>query len=204
MEITLALVLPQLLPADVTYEIRAFAGKQDLFRKLEQRMRGYASWASGGGLGICVLLDEDREDCRDLKGRMEQAAAGAGLATKSLPGADGNFHVLNRIVVEELEAWFLGDGAAVCGAYPSVSAHFGQRAAYRDPDAVKGGTAEALERLLIRAGYHGGGLRKTEAAYQIASRMDAERNTSGSFQTFRSGLAALVATVTSQDEPDAA
>ncbi len=33
-----------LLPADRTYVIHAFQGKHDLFRKLEQRLRGYVRW----------------------------------------------------------------------------------------------------------------------------------------------------------------
>ena len=62
------------------------------------------------------------------------------------------------------------------------------QAKYRDPDAITGGTWEALERLLQKAGYFKTGLRKIEAARSIAAHMDPTRNTSQSFQVFRSAL----------------
>jgi len=96
--------------------------------------------------------------------------------------------VLNRIAIEELEAWFFGDVEAVCTAYPGVPATLANRAPYRDPDAVAGGTWEALGRVLKQAGHHGSGLRKGEAARAIAEHMDPARNRSRSFGHFRDGL----------------
>jgi hypothetical protein len=96
--------------------------------------------------------------------------------------------VVNRIVVEELEAWFFGDWSSVCQAYPRVPATIPQQARYRTPDAIAGGTWEALERVLRNAGYFQSGLRKIEAARAIASHMQPEINTSQSFQIFRRTL----------------
>lgn len=45
----------------------------------------------------------------------------------------------------------------------------------------QGGTAEALERILQRAGYFVGGLEKRAAARAIAGRMQVDRNRSPSF-----------------------
>lgn len=103
-----------------------------------------------------MLVDEDREDCRTLKEKLEQSAERAGLRTKSRTSG-AQFTVLNRIAVEELEAWFLGDVEALRVAYPGVSASLGAQAKFRDPDAVAGGTWEALERVLQRAGHFPGG-----------------------------------------------
>ena len=50
------------------------------------------------------------------------------------------FQVLNRIAVEELEAWFFGDVQAIHQAYERVSSSLIVKSAYRDPDAIKGGT----------------------------------------------------------------
>ena len=136
-----------------------------------------------------VLVDEDREDCKQLKNKLEQAALNAGFITKSR--ASGPFMVLNRIAVEELEAWFLGDVEALRAAYPGVSANLGQQAKYRDPDAIAGGTWEALEKVLQRAGYFRGGLGKIELARTLAPYMQADRNRSSSFRCFVAGLAAL-------------
>lgn len=99
--------------------------------------------------------------------------------------------VLNRIAIEELEAWFFGDVEALRAAYPKVPATLGSQARYRDPDAIVGGTWEALERVLQGKGYHRGGLQKIKAAKEIAAHMDPARNRSRSFRVFMEGLAAL-------------
>lgn len=185
-------ILPKLLPPKTTWNLMAFQGKTDLLGKLEARLRGYRSWIPADWR-IAVLLDEDREDCHRLKAKMENAARAAGFQTKSNPRADGRYTVLNRISVEELEAWFFGDVPALVASYPGVSPHLGARSAYRDPDRILGGTWEALERELQRVRYYGGGLPKIEVARNMAAHMVPERNTSTSFQCFRAGLAALCA-----------
>ncbi|HEY5853216.1 MAG TPA: DUF4276 family protein [Aldersonia sp.] len=100
--------------------------------------------------------------------------------------------VLNRIAVEELEAWFLGDVNAICAAYPGVPTTLANRSGLRDPDAVRGGTAEALERVLKQSGDATGGLSKTDAARRIALHMEIENNRSNSFCQFRDGLRRFV------------
>ena len=64
---------------------------------------------------------------------------------------------------------------------------------YRDPDAIAGGTWEALERVLQRAGYFRSGLRKIEAARAIAEHMDPARNRSASFRSFHRTIDQIVA-----------
>ena len=97
-------------------------------------------------------------------------------------------------MIEELEAWFFGDPDALRAAYPRVSRTLERKARYRDPDAVPGGTWEALLRVLQRAGYYKGvPLPKLEAANRIAQHMDPERNRSRSFQAFRAGLECIIA-----------
>ncbi|MGH7753687.1 MAG: DUF4276 family protein, partial [Gemmatimonadales bacterium] len=63
--------------------------------------------------------------------------------------------------------------------------------AFRDPDGIAGGTWEALERVLQRAGYFKAGLRKIEAARTISNNMDPDRNRSASFTAFRDALREL-------------
>ncbi len=58
----------------------------------------------------------------------------------------------------------------------------------RDPDAILGGTWEALERVLKRGGYFKTGLRKMECARMVAQQMVPARNTSTSFQAFNSAV----------------
>ncbi|HUW30965.1 MAG TPA: DUF4276 family protein, partial [Planctomycetota bacterium] len=95
-----------------------------------------------------------------------------------------------RLAIEELEAWYFGDWEAVRAAYPRLPGTIPAR--YRDPDAVKGGTWEALERLMQKAGYFRGGLRKIELAGMVAPNMDPARNASSSFKAFSAALADMV------------
>jgi hypothetical protein len=112
-ERALLALLPKMVGPDVTFVIRPFEGKRDLLAKLPGRLRGYAHWIGETNTKVIVLVDEDRQDCLRLKADLERAADDAGLATKTAAGDGQRFVVLNRIVVEELEAWFFGDCDAV-------------------------------------------------------------------------------------------
>ena len=79
-------------------------------------------------------------------------------------------------------------------SYPRVPATVPSQAKYRVPDAIAGGTWEALERVLQKAGYFKTGLAKIEAAKAIAANMMPDRNNSRSFQVFRHALAEMAAT----------
>lgn len=95
-------------------------------------------------------------------------------------------------MIEELEAWFFGDVEAICQAYPKVSPNLAKQQQYRDPDGIKGGTWEALERVLQKAGYHPGGLEKYKASSDISQYMNPESNRSKSFQVFYQGLLEII------------
>jgi len=189
-EAALENLLPRLLGAGTSFFIHPFNGKADLLANLSSRLRAYRRWLPRDWR-IVVLVDEDRQDCRALKGELESAARNAGLMTKSAAGGGADFQVLNRLAIEELEAWFFGDAAALRAAYPRVPPTLNRNARYRDPDAIAGGTAEALERILRRSGYYGARMPKIETARRISASMDPRINQSHSFQVFRSGLAAL-------------
>ena len=166
-----------------------FEGKQDLLKNLPARLKGYKPWLPEDWR-IMVLIDEDREDCFQLKATLEEVAQAAGFVTKSSALPQDNFQVVNRLAIEELEAWFFGDIEALRQGYPKVSKTFQRRRKFRDPDAIEGGTHEALGRLLKR--YHPKWLPKTIVAQNIAPHMEACRNTSKSFQVFVEGLKACV------------
>ena len=180
-------LLPKILPSNVTSNIHTYQGKPDFFKKVPNRLKGYQPLLPPDGK-ILLLIDEDREDCLKLKKQLEDMAISAGLIPKSSCQKYKSFQVLNRIVVEELEAWFFGDVEAICQAYPKVSANLAKQKGYRDPDAIKGGTWEALERVLKKAGYHPGGLDKPKASSEISKYMNPKSNRSKSFQVFYQGL----------------
>ncbi len=181
-----------MLPREATFAIHPHQGKRDLMEHLRSKLRAYSKWIPPEWR-IVVLLDRDSDDCHKLKAVLENEARTVGLVTKSARRLHRPFQVLNRIAIEELEAWFFGDVPALCDAYHGVPATLGARAPYRDPDGIKGGTWERLEQVLQRAGYYKAGLPKTEAARAIARCMNPARNRSHSFNVFKSGLESLSA-----------
>ncbi len=180
MEAFLRGLLPRLLPRDRTFEIHAFQGKDDLLRKLAARLRGYAHWLPPDWR-ILVVVDRDDDDCHVLKTRLDGIAHDCGLRTDR---ARPDWQLVNRIAIEELEAWYFGDWAAVQASYPRVSATIPGKQAYRDPDAIAGGTWEAFERILQRHGYFKTGLPKVEVARAIAAHIEPRANSSPSFNAF--------------------
>lgn len=184
-------LLQRVAPA-ATLRFVTFQGKADLLKQLPRRLKAYANWMPGDYY-LVVLIDEDRQDCAQLKAQLEAAAQQANLPTKSRPAPNGRFVVLNRIAVEELEAWYFGDIAALRAAYPRVSDSLHRQRRFRHPDQISGGTWEMLERVLQQAGYYAGGISKTRVARDIAPHMQPDRNLSPSFQQFMHGIRALLA-----------
>jgi hypothetical protein len=185
MEAALGFLMPK-LAGNATFQVHTYRGKEALLGRLPGRLKAYRQTLQPGWL-ILVLVDLDDDDCHALKQTLEREAAAAGLMTRTR-ATGSQFDVLNRIVIEELEAWYFGDWKAVQTAYRRVPVTIPSRTPYRDPDAIKGGTSEALLRIIKRAEYFADGLSKLQLAEKIAPHMDPARNTSRSFQVFRDAL----------------
>ena len=190
MEAFLAAWLPRFLPADCSFEIHPYRGKGALLRKIGDRLRGYAAWMPAE-YRIVVIVDRDRDDCGELKSRLEDICGSAGLRSKRSGGPD--WQVATRIAIEELEAWYFGDWQAVRQAYPRVSPNIPGQARYQNPDAIAGGTWEAFERVLQKHGYFRQGLAKVQAATAVGQHIDPDRNLSRSFAAFRDAVAQAAA-----------
>ncbi len=190
-EAALLLLVPRIVGPSVTFNVHPYQGKPDLLSKLPGVLRGYRAWLPPDH-AIVVLLDNDRDDCRALKARLERMATDAGFATKSTAHAASGFQVVNRLAVEELESWFFGDVAALRAVYPRISKSLEHQRRYRHPDTIAGGAWEALERVLQQADYHRTGAPKIQVARDVSSHMRPERNRSKSFQVFRQGLLDLI------------
>jgi hypothetical protein len=180
-EAALSVLVPKIVPA-CSFRLHPHQGKPDLLKQLPHKLAAYARWIPKDSR-IVVLLDEDRSDCLNLKKSILDMAHRARLPSP----------LLCRIAVEELEAWFFGDIPALASAYPGVPKGLGGKKKYRNPDAINGGTWEALERVLQEAGHFSSGLAKITAARAIAQHMNVEQNTSHSFQVFREGLRRIAA-----------
>jgi hypothetical protein len=191
----LGILLPRLVGKRVVdWKIVDHGSKHRLLKDLPSRFAGYAGRLAREDIRVLVIIDRDDDDCRHLKAKLEKIAADAGLSTKSAPDAKGGFRVVNRLVIEELEAWFLGDVPALCTAYPGVPMSLSRKKGFHQPDAISGGTWEKLLQVLQRAGHYRARERlpKNEVARRVAACMEPGRNCSPSFQHFLSGLEALL------------
>ncbi len=172
---------------------RSFRGKYTLLKELPAFLKGYTKRIrQGERLRVLVLVDRDVEDCEVLKQKLESIALQSGLITRSIATTNTPFQILNRIAIEALEAWFLGDPEAIRQAYPhakeKVSQHIKR---LPNPDAVMDAW-ETLEKILKDSGYRRDDLRKTQVAQRIAHHMQPDRNRSQSFRVFREGLSACL------------
>jgi hypothetical protein len=181
-ELVLQALVPKIVDPGVSFAVRRFQGKQDLLKRLPGALRGYGARLAWEALRIVVLIDRDTDDCLKLKKTLVRMSEEAGLSADA---------VLHRIVIDELESWFLGDVPAMRTAYERLPKDFGKQARYRDPDDT-GKASRALEDHLRSKGYHRNGLAKTVVAEAVAPHMDIENNRSKSFQVFRDGLRRLV------------
>lgn len=185
-------LLPRLLQGRARAKVINLGSKYKLLKALEHRLRAYrARIDKGEDLHIMVLVDRDDDDCVQLKARLEQAAVVAGLPTKTQPEDYDRFCVVNRIVIEELESWFIGDPAALRKAFTKLPAINGASGIFRNPD--NGGTWEALHRFLKKHGIYRNSYPKIEAARRIAPHMNIAQNRSASFGQFVAGIKAILA-----------
>lgn len=87
MEAALRLIIPKII-GSLSFDVYPFQGKDDLLKKLPERLRGYANWLPPD-YRIVVIVDRDDEDCDELKQRLERAAIDAGLTTRMQAGPLG-------------------------------------------------------------------------------------------------------------------
>ena len=120
-EAALQKLLPKIVGQEVSFRIITHQGKKDLIKNIPKKLRAYSKWITNE-IKIVVLVDLDRDDCGELKLKLNNAAEDAGLKIKTSIGElSSDFQVLNRIAIEELESWFLGDKKAIHKSYNKVS-----------------------------------------------------------------------------------
>jgi hypothetical protein len=188
-EETMKHLLPKIVGSRAEAKVINMRNKSRLLKDLPSRLRAYRQRIDNGeNLRIVVLVDRDQDDCEALKQRLEDMARDAKLATKTQTDENERFFVVNRIVVEELESWFIGDTAALREAFPSLPQKFPGNFSNAD----NGGTWERLHRFLKKNGIYRSSYPKIDAARKIAPHIDPDRNRSRSFRQFCSGVEALL------------
>ena len=164
--------------------------KRILLDRLPKILQGYGRSLDDIGLpaAVVVVVDLDGRDCLTFKREL--------LAV--LNACRPRPRTLFRIVIEESEAWLLGDPEAVKAAYPETKDSVLDRYVQDSicgtwevlADAVHpGGSARLKE-----SGYPATGAAKCEWAENIAPHLDVDGNRSRSFQVFRDGVKALSGT----------
>ena len=145
-----------------------------LLDQLPRLLRGYIKTPNIDA--VVVVLDADARDC--------SASCGAERLT------------LFRLAIEEMEAWYLGDRAALQAAYPKARMqaldNYQQDAVCGTwellADAIHDGGARAVQ----RAGWPLPGEVKHEWADRIGPHLDPDTNHSPSFGKLRDGMRRLV------------
>lgn len=158
---------------------RPIPSKSGLYDLLPAKLRAYQSLAPDQQILIVVVHDSDENDPHAYYRQLE-------YLFRSL--SPDHYFVIG-IAVEELEAWLMGDFAAIQQAYPEADR---DRWSRYQQDSVCGTWEELAYVLegrkkaqqLIRLGYPAVGIYKGEWAQRIAPYMDARRNRSPSLQSF--------------------
>jgi len=167
---TLRVLLPKLLPNEMTFQLLSYEGKQDLEKAIIHQLRQWRIPQTH----FVIMRDQNSDDCVKLKQRLKKLCQQAGK-----PNA------LIRIVCHELEAWFLGDLAAVEKSFEIKGlAKQQNKQKYREPDKLAN-AAEELRKLVKN-------YRKLGCARAIAPNLSLTNNRSHSFQVFITGIQKLV------------
>ena len=100
--------LPHMGVPENRFEVFPHGGKRGLVAEFHRLIRSRRD----PGVRFVILVDQDRDDCRKLKRKIqaraqEKCAAQAG-------------RLLVRVACREAEAWYLGDMAALREAYPDI------------------------------------------------------------------------------------
>ena len=199
----LAQLLPRILGgqgAPHTWRLKAYKGvgrippglsakadpaKRILLDQLPRLLRGFGN--TPGIDAVVVVLDADRRDCKAFLHELTVVAKSCKPAPTTL----------FRLAIEEMEAWYLGDHAALHKVYPRAKREVLDRYVQDSvcqtwemlADAVLAGGAAAIK----KAGWTRAGELKHEWAEKLGAVMNVDQNVSPSFCKFRDGLMRLVA-----------
>ncbi len=179
---------------DVTYDCKSFGGigylpksgsakdikTGKLLNDLPMNLRAFSRKLQGMPAAIFVVLDNDTRNPEEFRQQLERVAQHNMIVTD---------HVF-CLAIEEMEAWLLGDEAAILTAYPKASLR--HLHAYQQDGIC--GTWEVLADVVYPGGYKRMkkdccayaqiGKLKSEWAQRIGEHMELHRNVSPSFQQF--------------------
>jgi hypothetical protein len=173
MQNVLEVILPKIIPAEITFKCIPHQGKQDLAQSIPKKIKAFQGFSPS--TRFIIVHDQDSHDCRTLKSQLLNICCQA-----------GHPQALIRIICHELESWFLGDLAAVETAYQLKPNSLGRKQnsqKYRNPDRLNSAKQEL--RSLVREYYPG------THSKAIAPHLSLDNNKSQSFQIFIQGISKL-------------
>jgi hypothetical protein len=165
MKVLLEGFLPRLIPG-LAFVCVSHEGKQDLEKSIPRKLQAWRE----PGVSFVVVRDNDGGDCLSLKARLVQMCGDAGRPD-----------TLVRVICQELEAWYLGDPAALAAVFedPDI-AGIASKARYRQPDEVTQ-PGKAIQQLIPS-------FQKVGGARAMALHLSTEANSSRSFHAFVRGV----------------
>jgi hypothetical protein len=159
--------------------------KRILLDRLPDQLKAYGK--TPGVDAVVVVVDNDDRNCAEFLGQLKRL----------LNRCDPPPKTLFRLAMEEIEAWYLGDRAAIRKAYPSFRGR--ECDGYLQDSCC--GTWEVLadaihpggSRALKRVGWPVPGQVKCDWADRIGPLLDINGNQSPSFRKLRDGLRRIAA-----------
>lgn len=169
-------MLKQFLPkiisnSDHHIQYIVFEGKNDLQKRVGLKLR---AWHQNAETRFIILHDQDSNNCVQLKQQLRKICHSNGK------------DVLIRIACTELESWYIGDlkAVAIALSQPHI-AKLIPKSKYRNPDTLAN-AAEELGTITHKI------YQKVAGSRAIGAELDADRNTSNSFNIFVAGIRNLV------------
>jgi hypothetical protein len=155
-----------------------------LLHNLPSRLRAYRNVPNAQD-AVVVLVDLDDKDCAEFERSLVMVA----------DECASDLRVLFRFAIEELEAWFLGDRAAILTAHPTTETAvldgYEQDSICNTWELLADAVFLGGVRALKGKGRSAPVEQKRLWARDIAPLMDVDHNASPSFRTFREGLKKL-------------
>ncbi|MGB5769796.1 MAG: DUF4276 family protein [Crocosphaera sp.] len=170
MKALLDVLLPRIIPENITFKCIPHEGKQDLEKSIPKKLKAWNTEAK-----FIIIRDQDSGNCLKIKEQLSDLCQQSGRSDS-----------LIRIVCHELESWFLGDLAAVEKAFNLRQGKLSQKqnnAKYRDPDQLNSAKQE-LKKLVDN-------YQQISGSREIGQYLEVEnieKNTSYSFKVFIQGV----------------
>ncbi|HMQ62161.1 MAG TPA: DUF4276 family protein [Flavilitoribacter sp.] len=170
-------LLPNILPEHISFNIYSHQGKQDLKKALGRTLPTISKIP---GSKILVTRDQDSASCIDVKRQLDEIVN---------ENCSCDYRI--RIVCRELESWFLGDLSAIEKAYPRFKpSQISNKSELRDVDEINNPKEFLLKNIPEFSGRQY--LPKLEFSSSIAPFMDLEKNKSKSFNHTISAIKELI------------